>query len=266
MIYTYQHTVEGCPRHDRRIWQEFVKAYLPLGRTLLAHYFPALPRHTERELFAKSADNDFSFFRQFTGTSEREFMIAFRALAIEFGRARSASPDPSVPQVSPEVLEAALQGFTAVQSQIVWFSALGYSVEQICAFLTLIEATVRQTLERADEQLRTGMENWSALSLRASVHSLAATFASRETPDCYSYRLFQRVFDGQVTWRDRDAILSHMARCYRCLDRFAALQEVVHYGRTLPPASQAEIEQALAALPFKLLDGKRSMFARWFGR
>lgn len=267
MIYTYQHTIEGCPRRDRRTWQEFVKANLPLGRTLLAHYFPELAPDAVRQLFAATADNDFAFFRQFKGTSEREFLIAFRALAIEFGRvARSASPDPGVPDVSAEVLEAALQDFTAVQLQIVWFWALGYSVEQICAFLTLTEPTVEQTLERANEQLRAGMDQWSALSLRASVHNLASAFAVRETPDCYSYRLFQRLLDGQASWRDREAILTHVTRCYRCLERSTSLLEVVHYGRTLPKASDAEVEQVLASLPFALTQAKRSLASRLFGQ
>lgn len=270
MVYIFEQMIEGCARRKARAWRELVKGYLPLARHFLARYAPALARDAETvipRLFSRALASDAAFFRSFSGRTEREFMVHFRAFLIACARAMAAAPSPGAPVATLEVLESALNDFTVLQRQIVWLYALGYDPAELGPILKVKAETVAQAVADAQERLRASMELWSTDSLRASAPALVEALSARETPDCYPYLTYHRIMDGQITWKDRDAALAHLTRCFRCVDRFCVFQEAVYYYRKLPAATPAEVEAVIKALGFPLVgETKPSLVARLFGR
>lgn len=267
VIFTYHRMIEGCLRREPAAWREFAANYLPLARHLLSQYLPAPANDRDRllpQVFAATLEDAGGFFRSFSGRTERELLVHFRNFAVEWLRAREAVTESAAPRLDLQSLESALKDFTALQRQVIWLYGLGYEREQFAPILLMKPETAAETVRAAQEKLRAAMENWSEESLRASMAGLAAAVAGQETKECHPYLTFHRMLDGQITWRDRDAVLAHLARCFRCVDRFSVLQEVVYFAGTLSPATPAEIEALLNQLGLGAAARKKSLFARLF--
>ena len=278
MVYTFHDMIEGCRRRDPRAWREFVTGYLPLARHFLMQYFPNLSGpnfsgpsvsgNIERllpDIFVGMLADDGSFFRSFTGRAERELMVHFRQYILERGRALSSLPPPTAPPVTLEALEAALKESSALQRQAVWLFMLGYSPDKLAPILNMKVETTAEVIRTAQERLRAAMESWSGDSLRSSGPVLVEAVASRESQDCYAYLTFHRIADGQISWRERELTLQHLATCLFCVDRFCTFQEVVYFSRRSPAPAEAEIEAVLGALNLPAPAKKKSLMARLFG-
>ncbi len=273
MVHTFRDMIEGCRRRDAQSWREFVTGYLPLARHFLLQYFPGLSGpnasgNVERLLpgvFAGTLDDDGSFFRSFTGRAEREFMVHFRRYVLGRGRTLAELPAPAAPPVTLEVLEAALKEFSALQRQVAWLFMLGYPPDTVAPILNRKEGTTAEVVRTAQERLRTAMESWSEESLRSSGPALVEAVASRESQDCYPYLTVHRIVDGQISWRDRERILNHLAACFFCVERFCTFQEVVYFSRKSPAPSETETEAVLAALNLPSPAKKKSLLAKLFG-
>ena len=268
MVYTFGEMIEGCRRRDPRAWREFVTGYLPLARHFLLHYFPSLSGSVERLLpaiFAGTLDDDGYLFRSFAGRAERELMVDFRRHVLERGRALAALSPPAAPPVTLEVLGSALKEFSVQQRQVVWLFLLGYSPEALVPILNVKGETAAEVIKTAQENLRAAMESWSEESLRCSGPLLVEAVSAREGKDCSSYLAFHRIVDGQVTWREREQIQTHLNTCFLCIDRFCTFQEVVYFSRKLPAAAAAEIEAVLSALNLPAPAKKKSLLGKLFG-
>ena len=268
MVYTFHDMIEGCRRRDPRAWREFVTTYLPLARHFLPQYLPQLSGDVERLLpgvFAGMLEEDGHFFGSFTGRAEREFMVHFRRYMLDRGRTLAGLPAPTAPPVTLEVLEAALKEFSALQRQVVWLVMLGYSPDGVAPILNMKKETAAEITQTAQERLRAAMESWSQDSLSSSRPALVEAVSSRESQDCYPYLAFHRIIDGQISWRERELTLQHLAACFFCVDRFSTFQEVVYFSRKSPPAPEAEIKAVLGALNLPAPEKKKSLMARLFG-
>jgi hypothetical protein len=285
MIYTYHRIVEGCVAREAGAWREFVRRYLPLARHLLFHYAPERAgREGETAVFRAALQDDARFFRSFSGHTERELLVHFRAFVLEQTRRRgagNAAAQPSAPEaaagggaahapvITLETLRAALKDFTALQRQQVWMYMQGYSPEQTALLLgSLKPQTVSATLSLAQEKLREAMDAWSEDSLRASGPALAEEVTGMETKDCYPYLAFNRILDGQIAWRDREQTLGHMKECFRCVARFCEVQEMLYVQRTAPAAVESDVEAVLQSVGMEAAPApaqKKSLLARLFG-
>lgn len=268
MVYTYHRMIEDCVRGERRGWREFVSHYMPMARRLLLRY-GGQPEGDEarrlREIFTATAADDHRFFRSFEGRTERELMVHFRNFVVAHVRsARDAARSTGAPVAALEVLEQALAELTVLQRQAVWLFTMGYAPADVAPIVNVKPETAAEIIASAQEKLRGKMDAWSEGSLRDSLDALREELPARETADCYSYLVFHRIVDGQITWRDREVALAHLARCFRCVDRFCVLQEVVCFSRALPPAPGAEVEAVLRELGFPERKTK-GVFARLFG-
>ena len=70
---------EDCARGERLGWQEFVRDYAPIARTLLDHFFPMLAPEMDTHVaavFQRARANDNAWFQQLKFHNEREFLMA----------------------------------------------------------------------------------------------------------------------------------------------------------------------------------------------
>ncbi len=254
MVYTYLHMIEGCRKRESQGWEEFGRRYAPLARHWLAHYFPNLSPQVEtalEKLFRKTLENEGAFFTGFSGRSEHEFQAYFRDFVLAVGpELAPAAPDTPIaaPPVTLETVAAALKDFPAYPKQAFWLYVLGYGPEALAPMLNMKPAAATEAMARGQEALRSRMEDWSELSLRQSALTLAREARASRSESCPQPLVWHRIVDGQITWRERENALDHVASCWHCVDRFSTFQEAVYLGRKLEAAGRETVERIQKAV------------------
>src|SRR5689334_19214689 len=118
---------EECARGERQGWQEFVRDYAPLARTLLQQYFPTLAPEMEanvRALFERARANQNEWFRNVSFSNEREFLMSFRQLVFAYAREAARVP---VPQLSPEQVREIMKDLPVTEREMLWLFIKGYT-------------------------------------------------------------------------------------------------------------------------------------------
>ena len=79
---------EDCARGERLGWQEFVRDYAPIARTLLGHFFPMLAPELDTHVaavFQRARANDNAWFHQLKFHKEKVSAMAEQYKCIKCG-------------------------------------------------------------------------------------------------------------------------------------------------------------------------------------
>src|SRR2546426_10662172 len=80
-VITFHKMLGGCIQNEFKFWEFFTSVYGALAQHLIRTHFGALKHQIEnllREIFESITEHDNSFLKDFSGSSEREFLIYFR--------------------------------------------------------------------------------------------------------------------------------------------------------------------------------------------
>jgi len=246
-VFSFHKMQEACRADQPAGWLHFIRAYAPLTHKLLQHYFPALEqRALLRQVFRAARAEGGAVWRDFAGTSEKEFLSHLRRFVLEQGRAaRGARPETPL---TPENFWVLLQEFPPLQREVLLLAFHRYSPEEVSLFTKFETETVVAVTRQAHEKLRAQL-GAAAGHLEPRDHD--PLFAAVETPageKCVPVKTYARLVDGQVTWREREDAERHIENCLACLNRFAEFREVAHFFHTLPPADDALVAELAAAM------------------
>ena len=259
--------VAQCLERQPSGWRQFVREYLPFAGALLERHFPQLAsRHDEllRDLVLRAAGQDAQFFREYSGRSEREFLLHLREHAIRLGEElQPAPPNPEIPLES-EVFEKALVGLSPLERQVVWMFVLSPVSGDADQILRLDRKAVAATMAKAQESLRAACDRWNPPMLAENRGPLAREARARRTNDCAAPKVFLRLLDGQITWRDRADLEHQLAACWHCVDLLCRFRETMFLTRRIQPLPESDTEAYLKLLnlepprvsPWKRLLGK----------
>ncbi len=120
---------------------------------------------------------------------------------------------------------------------------------------------LEQALRRVVEQLG------KAVSEELQRHDHDALFAAIEQQrgeKCCPERLFARLADGQMSWREREEVERHIENCLHCLDCSARYREVARFFHVLPPAATGDIQDLLETLELPVEESARKQ--TWWQR
>ena len=237
--------VAGCLAGRDSAWKHFVTVYIPFAAALFDRHCLGPRLRKEEflgEMLRQAREQDARFFREYQGQSEREFLLHLRGHALR--GAGQAEPEPEI-ILDWQVFEGALQALTALERQIVWLHLLGPQTDDADKLLRLSPETVKGVMHKAQEALRQASQRWNQEMLFANRRSLTPAARSRRTEDCVEAKVFLRLVDGQISWRDRLDLERHLTLCWRCVDELCRFREVIHLARQLRPLSPVETESYL---------------------
>jgi hypothetical protein len=250
-IRTIFSTAEDCSLGARRGWSEFIRDYSPIARTLLLKYFPGLPPDIDQHLigiFTRAHADNNAWFRNLHFTNEREFAMTFRDLVFAHGNTAEHRPAPAI---SAEDLARALTGFSLVQREFFWGFLKGWNVQEISAMLMNAAATAEEAKKTAEDRLSALIGPPGSTDRAARVRAAIETANSAASPECLSWKTFNNLINGQISWLDRERAEQHMSECLHCLNAFTAFQEMIWLARNAQAASQPEVERILSALELR---------------
>ena len=253
---------EDCARGERLGWQEFVRDYAGIVRTLLAHYFPVLAPAVDEHVvavFRRAGSNN--WFAGLTFSNEREFMMAFRDLVFAYGREQDCIP-PS--EVTLDRVQAVMKDLNLLERELLWLFIKGYDAAQIAAIMMNAAATTEAVQRIADERLAALVAEAAPGALSRSARALMAAAEQSKSEQCPSLKTFNDLVNGQITWRDREVAEEHINNCFYCIDRFTTFQEMVRLRKDVPQLPPAEVEAILAQLP--LAAKRRRVLSRLLAR
>jgi len=253
---------EDCARDQRLGWQEFVRDYAGIARTLLAHYFPTLKPELDQHVpavFARARGNGSAWFSSFHFSNEREFLMAFRGLVFAYGREQEHVP---APQLSLEQLSEIMKDLSVVEREVLWFFIKGYEAAQIGPMLSNLETTAASLKSVADERLSAVIPGSTPDAFVASARLLMEEAEKKGSEKCLSLKTFNNMINGQLSWRERDLTEEHIKDCFYCIDRYTSFCEGIRLRKDAQPLAEPEAEEILGKMgvPAKASKGLLAKF------
>ena len=270
---TFHKTLAGCEEGSREAWQGFVATYAPVMLRLLGVYAPDCDEECKKQVWQESlrllcADN-FQRLRTFDHQSEREFMVDLRAFLLETS-ANQFDPvadnrDP--PQPTLDTVKGLLKGLPLNHQLVLFLKLAGYSDSTLEGILRITPTVAQSGLERLQLKYATILKREQDGGLwPAAWMSLLRHAWTDRTDFCPPLRQFVRILDGQTGWNEKESVEKHAVECLRCLERWAALREVIHWLREATPLPADLVEVFLPGLPVKVDPRARtSLLKRMFG-
>jgi hypothetical protein len=241
MIYTCYEMVADCRADKPEGWLHFVSSYVPVIRKLLAHY--ATGSELERVLTGLR-NPQLAMFHPGEPAQERWFVAELRQKVVsdlEFPAAEI--------EIDLETVAAALEPLTLVERQAAWTQTMRYDAAASGSMMRISPQTVEKVRARADELLRGKVDAWRPHLLAENGPALGRAAAASTGKDCLGVKVFLDLLDGRTTWRGRETMEQHARSCWRCIDHFCRMMEVVELLRGVQPLTDAESE------PFRKLLG-----------
>jgi hypothetical protein len=257
MIYTCYEMIQDCRADKPEGWSYLIATYVPLIRKLLAHYAgPGDSGELERVLVA-ARQPESSLFHSVEPAPERWFIAELRQKVL----AELHDPKPEI-EVDLETVASAFEPLTMIEKQVAWIETMSYDHATTGAMLRMAPQTVEKMRERAAELLRGKVDLWRRTLLAENGRALGRAAAAVSTNDCLQAKFFLDVLDGRTTWRGRETMEQHLRSCWRCIDHFSRMAEVVELIRGVQPLTEAEAE------PFRKLLGlgpakKKAFWKMW---
>jgi hypothetical protein len=219
-------------------WRHLITNYVPLIRTLLAHYAPGAGRRCgvlNRVLVGISKPES-SLFQSREPAPERWFLAELRQMVL----AELEMPAPEM-EIDLETVAAALEPLTVTEKQAAWFETMRYTPVETGPMLRMAAGTVEKIRQRAAELIRGKVDAWSATLLADNGAALGRAAAAAAGKDCLPVAAFLDILDGRTTWRGREDMERHVSGCWHCVDHFCRMVEVVEVLRG-PAIVRAEAE------------------------
>ena len=257
MIYTSFDMVRDCRADRPEGWAYFVTQYTPVIRRILAQYASDNPQRVER-ILRESRSPESSLFQSVDPSPERWFVAELRQKIL----AGLESPDPEI-AIDLETLAAALEPLTVVEKLAVWTETMRYDAAATAALLRMSPDTVTKIRDRAAELIRGKADAWRSGILVENGPALGRAAAATGSAECFPSKTFLDILDGQTTWSGRESTARHVIACWRCIDHFCRMAEVIGLMRGLQPLSLEEAAPLLQLLGVRR--EKPSVWKRWLG-
>jgi len=254
---------EDCARGERLGWQEFVRDYAPIARTLLGHFFPTLAPELDTHVaavFPRARANDNAWFHQLKFHNEREFLMAFRELVFTYGREVARVP---APELSLEQVRSIMKDLAVVEREVLWMFIKGYDAARIGPMMMNTEATAQATREIADQRLAQVLPGATADAFNISARVLMAEAAKTGGESCLPLKTFNNLVNGQVSWRERELAEQHIRDCFHCIDRYTSFLEMIRLRQDAQPLAEGGVNAILAQLNLPAAKGG-GIFAKLF--
>jgi hypothetical protein len=250
-VFNFHRMRDTCLAGEPHAWRGFIRQYGPLARHLGQHYFPELPAGPLLcDVFREARANDAGLLREFAGSTEGEFLLRFRQWVLTRGRRHrpSRSAGPATP-LTPENFWALLTQFPPLQREMILLTFRRYTPEQINKIHRFDVETAQAVLPQVVTRSRGLLGPAFRDDLMAIDHdALFAQIEQQRTDNCVPDRTYVRIVDGQISWRDKENVDSHLDACLFCLARFAEYREVFYFYGKVPPLELALAEEVAAAV------------------
>lgn len=236
---------EDCARDQALGWQEFVRDYAAIARSLLQHYFPTLIAELDAHLpgvFARARSGGSAWFSSFHFSNEREFLMAFRNLVFAYGREQEHVP---APHISLEQLAQIMRDLPVVEREMLWLFIKGYQAEEIGPILSNLESTARAVKKVSDERLAAVIPGSTPDAFVLSARVLLEAAEKKASDNCLPLKTFNNLINGQLSWRERDLAEEHIKDCFYCLDRYTSFCEMIRMRKDAQPLAGARLERIL---------------------
>jgi len=230
MVYTCYEMIRDCREDKAEGWAYFVANYAPAISKLAARYGAGFD-----SAMKMLRDPAAGLFQSMAPAPERWFVAELRQRIV----AAAPGSTPGI-QLDLETVADALGSLTLVEKQAAWFETMRFSSAQAAEALRMAAPTVQKIRERADELLRGKVDSWRRGLLAENGRALGMEAAEKKTKECLASKTFLDVLDGRSTWRGREEMERHVASCWRCIDHFCRMAEVVELIRGLKPLDEAE--------------------------
>lgn len=230
MIYTCYEMIRDCRADKAEGWAYFISNYVPVIRKLTAHYGADFEK-----ALGILRNPQSSPFQSMDPAPERWLVAEIRQQIVAAAPAVAAE----IP-LDLETVAAALEPLTTVEKQASWFETMRFPPRPTAEALRMAASTVEKIRERADELIRGKIDSWKRGLLAANGRALGLEAALAETEDCLPSKTFLDVLDGRSTWRGREEIEQHVAKCWHCIDHFCRMAEVIEVLRGVQPLSEPE--------------------------
>lgn len=253
-ILTFHKILRGCLAGEDDGWRGLLQQYVPLVLHLGKHYFGEVAADAEAfagDLFARAQEQDAAALKQFAGATEEEFLMYLRALAMAHGRAleeKAGPPRDARPHCTVGLLSRAIEPLLYLQRQFVFLGLKGYRAAEIGEIMKVQPDLIAAALEKARGALAPHVAAGHAEVYLTRQDTLLREIEQTRTGDCPPTRTFVRIYDGQITWRDKEAAERHIHACHYCLDSFASFYEMKHYFHVLPSPEDAQIQRLASRL------------------
>jgi hypothetical protein len=272
-LVTFHKTLAACEQGSREAWQGFVAGYTPAMLRILGVYAPDCDEEGQNKVWQEGlrllcADN-FQRLRTFDHQSEREFIVDLRTFLLEVA-ANQLDPvadNRDAPQPTPAIVRGLLEGLPLIHELVVFLKLAGYSDSTLEGILRITPAVAQSGLERLQPNYAATLkrEHDAGLWPVAWMNLLRKAWADR-TDACPPLRQFVRILDGQTGWNEKESLEKHAVECLHCLERWAALREVIHWLRRATPLPADRSNVFLSGLPVKPDPKARtSILKRMFG-
>jgi hypothetical protein len=248
-VITFHKMLSGCVRGEHRFWEFFVSTYGSLAEHLVKQHFhnvsSRLPAISS-ELFNSTSENDRAFFREFSGSNERDFLIYFEQRVFGVTR-RHSSGQESPSEFDFETLERLFGKVPLAYQEVAWLAMNGYQEDPTNRILRVPLALV----QKAEEEV---LKNWSEILSRQMTafplvqDHLRQQVESRKGVNCPAIKVFSDLMDGRIVWREKQQVENHIAECLYCLDRETSLKETLFHIRLLEPLPTESVQGYLRQL------------------
>ena len=243
-VYTSIDMLEDCRAGRAEGWEYLVDRFLPALEWIARRYDEAA---AGREGFFDGfltalRDDAGSPVNRLRTATDREFLYHAAEYWLDWA---GALPADAGNRGIRERFGRALEEFTRLERQIVWFTVLGYGPDGIRELLPAAGERVRQVLARAAERLG---GDAAVLSDRSYGAALVAEVRSSPPEEPVPLRRLFQVLDGRLDWRRRDEIEDRLLASWYELDRFCRATETamaLRKARPLPPEQAAECLRSL---------------------
>jgi hypothetical protein len=240
MIYTCYEMIQDCRADKPEGWRYFISSYVPVIRKLVAHYDPALADGAEatgfleRVLVAQRQPGS-NLFQSLDPAPERWFVAQLRQKVV----AELPLREPEI-EIGLDTVDAAFSPLTLTEKVAAWTETMRYDAEQTGAMLRMSPETVARIREHSAELVRGQADRWRSTVLVENGLALGLAAAAAAGKDCLPAKVFLDVLDGRATWRGREQMESHTARCLHCIDHFARMAEVIEVLRGVTALNEAD--------------------------
>lgn len=239
---------QECARGERLGWHDFVRDHTFLARQLFQRYFPTLVPEEDShivELYRRARAHDNAWFRSFSFSNEREFLMHFRELVFTYGREEARVP---APQLSLEQVAEIMKGMPLIEREMLWLFVKGYTAEQMAPIILNAAVTASAVKQTADQRLGEILPGSSPDAFNVSARVLMEAAEKTRGENCLPLKTFNNLVNGQITWRDRELAEQHIRDCFYCLDRYTSFQEMIRYRKDSVPLTDSQTEKILSTL------------------
>jgi hypothetical protein len=237
-----------CSRGERQGWHDFVRNFGTIALQLLQHYFPALSPEIDTHVlgvFQRARANQNDWFRTFSFSNEREFTMAFRELLFAYGREEARIP---VPQLTLEQVRQIMTDLPILECAMLWLFIKGYNPAQVASTMMNAESTSAAVKKVADDRLARILPGTSPDAFNISARVLIEAAERSRTPECISWKTFNNMVNGQLSWRERELAEEHIRNCFFCLDRYTSFVEMIRIQNAASALPDQRVDSILAGL------------------